>query len=69
VKEIPYLPLGPYAYETTARPGAHDGTGHVYLVDATGRRIATLWGTAAEKLALADLFMRADRAYRRQVTR
>ncbi len=31
------------------------GGGHVYLVDATGRKIAAVWGKAVEKEAAADL--------------
>lgn len=54
------LPSGPYRYETTAAPGAHDGSGHVYIIDAAGRRIASIWGKADEKLALADLIIRAS---------
>jgi hypothetical protein len=68
MKPIPFLPPGPYGFETTARPGQPDGSGHVYITDASGRRIATVWGDADEKLAFVELIRRADRAYRRQVT-
>ena len=53
------LPAGPFHYETTAPFGAHDGKGHVYIVDATGRRIASLWGPADTKLAMAELIINA----------
>lgn len=33
------------------------GGGHVYLVDAGGRKIAALWGKAEEKKATADLII------------
>lgn len=54
------LPEGPYHYETTAAPGQHHGKGHVYIIDRTGRRIASIWGPAASKLALADLIIEAS---------
>lgn len=53
------LPPGPYAYETTQPAGAPDGSGHVYIIDASGRKIASMWGKPAEKLALAELILRA----------
>lgn len=33
------------------------GGGHVYLVDADGRKIAAVWGKADEKKAAADLII------------
>ena len=55
------LPPGPFEYETTAIPIAskHHGMGHVYIVDANGRKIASLWGKPDEKLALKDLILKA----------
>jgi hypothetical protein len=53
------LPAGPWHYETTARRGEPDGTGHVYIVDATGRKIMSVWGSAATKMAIAELVLRA----------
>lgn len=53
-------PPGPYSFMTTALPGEHLGTGHVYIVDANGRKIAACWGTKDEKLALAELIIRAS---------
>ena len=47
------IPPTPYSYMVTARPGEHEGAGHVYLVDASGRKIASLWGNPGEKIALA----------------
>lgn len=35
------------------------GGGHVYLVDANGRKIAAIWGKAGEKEATADLILKA----------
>ncbi|MCG8506218.1 MAG: hypothetical protein MI755_16560 [Sphingomonadales bacterium] len=55
----PALPPGPYGYETTSPEGKHLGRGHVYLTDANGRKIACLWGTATEKVALATLVIEA----------
>lgn len=34
-----------------------DGTGHVYLIDATGRKIGVIWGKPDEKVATADLIL------------
>ncbi len=49
------LPPLPWSYQTSAAAGTHEGNGFVYLLDANGRRIATLWGKPAEKLAVAEL--------------
>ena len=57
-----HLPPGPYRYEVTAKPGEHLGNGHVYIVDATGRKIASCWGNRDEKLALAALVIEARAA-------
>ena len=56
------LPPGPYSYLSTAREGQHAGAAHVYIVDANGRKIACIWGRPDEKLALADLIIRAGEA-------
>src|SRR3546814_10444253 len=56
----PRLPPGPYCYQTTALPGEHDGKGHVYLVDAAGKKIASIWGNADVKMALVGLFIDAS---------
>lgn len=49
------LPPGPYTFETITAKGRPEGTGHIYLLDATGRKIASMWGTPKEKVALANL--------------
>lgn len=57
------LPKGPYSYQYTTPKGAGDraiGKGHVYLLDANGRKIASLWGKPEEKLALAELICDAS---------
>jgi len=54
------LPPMPYGYATTAQPGDYHGNGHVYIVDANDRKIAALWGKPDEKMALADLIIRAS---------
>lgn len=54
------LPPMPYSYATTAQPGDYHGHGHVYIVDANGRKIGALWGKPDEKMALADLILRAS---------
>ena len=48
------LPPGPYEYATTAPLDGHHGKGHVYLLDATGRKIGVVWGKPDEKLALVN---------------
>lgn len=53
------LPPGPFGFETTARPDEHIGTGHVYIIDATGRKIATVWGSKENKIALAEMIIEA----------
>ena len=54
-----HLPPGPYQYMVTAKPGDHDGNGHVYIIDANGRKIANIWGKPDEKMALAQLIIDA----------
>lgn len=57
---IDNLPPAPWRLETTAdTAGAHPGKGQVYILDGTGRRIASLWGRPAEKLATAALMCAA----------
>jgi len=53
------LPPGPYSFETITARGGDEGNGHVYILDATGRKIASIWGKGAEKLALAELIIHA----------
>ena len=61
----PDLPPGPFNLLVTALPGRHDGSGHVYLIDKDGRKIASLWGRQEEKIALVDLIIDAERMLRR----
>lgn len=53
------LPPLPWSYQTNAPVGKHEGNGFVYLLDANGRKIGTLWGTPDEKLAVAEMIMDA----------
>jgi hypothetical protein len=39
-----------------------NGGGHVYLVDANGRKIGAIWGKVEEKQATADLIISAVNA-------
>jgi hypothetical protein len=55
-----HLPPLPYSYETNAPEGVHEGKGFVYLLDADGRKIGTVWGKPDEKLALATLICDAS---------
>jgi len=40
-----------------------NGVGHVYIVDATGRKIAAIWGKADEKGDTAALIVRVVNAF------
>lgn len=42
---------------TWVQTNSGSGGGHVYLVDANGRKIAAIWGPAEEKQATADLIV------------
>jgi hypothetical protein len=45
----------PYRFEEL---GIHDGTGsHIYLVDATGRKVGVVWGKREEKPYTAALLL------------
>lgn len=54
------LPPLPWSYQTNSRIGAQEGNGFVYLLDANGRKIGTLWGAPEEKIATAQLIMDAS---------
>ncbi len=54
------LPPLPWSYETNAPVGQHEGKGFVYLLDANGRKIGTVWGNPDEKLAVVKLIMDAS---------
>lgn len=54
------LPPLPWSYETNALVGRHEGSGFVYLLDANGRKIGTVWGNPDEKLAIAKLVIDAS---------
>lgn len=49
------LPPLPWSYSTNAPAGVHEGKGFVYLLDADGRKIGTVWGKPDEKLAVAEV--------------
>lgn len=52
-KHLPPLPWSLEMSGTASNNGAH----HVYLVDATGKKIAALWGTDKSKQALGEWLM------------
>ncbi len=54
------LPPGPYHYQTTALPSEPEGNGHVYLCDATDRKIASIWGPRESKIALVNFIIEAQ---------
>jgi hypothetical protein len=49
------LPPGPWTWTDNGPVDRPLGTGFVYLHDATGRKIGTVWGTPGEKVAIANL--------------
>jgi hypothetical protein len=57
------LPPGPFLYETTADLDGHHGKGHVYIVDANGRKIGVLWGKPQEKMAMKDMILGARKRF------
>lgn len=62
------LPPLPWSYETNAPAGQHEGKGFVYLLDANGRKIGTVWGKPDEKMATMQFIMDAVDARSPQVT-
>ena len=55
-----HLPPLPWSYTTNAPVDKHEGSGFVYLHDASGRKIGTVWGKPDEKLAIAALVLQAS---------
>ena len=53
------LPPQPYALLESAT-ATNNGAFHLYVVDAKGRKIAALWGTGEEKLALGKMIVEAS---------
>ena len=49
------LPPAPWTWTDNGPFGRPLGTGFVYLHDATGRKIGTVWGTPDEKVAIANM--------------
>jgi hypothetical protein len=54
------LPPLPWSYSTNAQVGHHDGSGFVYLLDANGKKIGTVWGNPDQKLAVAEMICDAS---------
>lgn len=57
-KPEPTLPPFPWSWEATGNADAR-GSFHAYLVDATGRKIAAIWGRDGEKRLIADHIVEA----------
>ena len=54
------LPPGPWSYEEVrSEKSRYEGSGHVYLLDANGRKIASIWGKPDEKMALVAYMIEA----------
>jgi hypothetical protein len=54
------LPPLPWTYATNTLVGKHIGSGNVYLVDANDRKIAVLYCSPEEKLAMAEFICAAS---------
>lgn len=54
------LPPLPYSYLTNS--GGPGQVGFVYILDANGRKIASIWGKPTEKVAVAELICDASDA-------
>lgn len=52
------LPQTPFKMSMT-RPD-NPGSGHIYIQDANGRNIASVWGKGKEKLAFANFIIDAS---------
>lgn len=52
----------PGPYDTVWITANASGGGHVYITDATGRKIAVVWGHMPEKMATATLLVEAANA-------
>lgn len=61
-KKPPMLPPMPWDWTCADFPTAN-ARSHIYLVDATGRKIAAIWGKDGEKELTADLILRAVRGF------
>lgn len=54
-------PAGPWDFMWVSAPAS--GGGHLYITDATGRKIAAIWGKAEEKEFAASLIAAAPELY------
>lgn len=52
------LPPLPWDWTVAGAP-SNNGAFHAYLVDATGRKIAAIWGKGNEKAAIGDAILNA----------
>jgi hypothetical protein len=50
------LPPFPWDWVASGVP-SNNGKFHAYLVDATGRKLAAIWGKGEEKEAIADFIL------------
>lgn len=51
------LPTGPFEYTENRPADTKPGSGHVFLLDGNGRKIAAIWGKPEEKIALAQFIV------------
>src|SRR5258707_1303882 len=65
-RATPTLPPLPWDWVATDKPDVH-GRFHAYLVDATGRKIAAIWGAGAEKALIADHILKLVNASTEEV--
>jgi len=57
-RPVSALPPFPWDWEASGTPSGN-GLFNAYLVDATGRKIAAIWGKGTEKEAIADFILQA----------
>lgn len=50
--------LPPRPWDWTWVAGGPNGGGHVYLTDATGKKIGAIWGREADRAAIAEFIAR-----------
>jgi hypothetical protein len=57
----PILPPFPWDWLATGKPTAN-GSFHTYLIDATGKKIAAIWGANSDKKLVCDFIVKAVNA-------
>lgn len=61
ISRLPSIPPLPWSYESSAAQ-SNNGSFHLYLVDADGRKIAAIWGKGDEKRLTAEHILKVVNA-------